>query len=354
MTIQQRAFAIFRKCITIAFALCVVAGLFLAATGRFVPGLYVDEKGRVGIGTLKPGSALSVSGGATIGTQSFAETKPAPTSGLIVEGKVGIGNPAPERPLDIGAPGGIFLRQKANTSDQNEIYFQDNGQIRSFDNNHRIIFDRDASHLELRERGDIILSPGSTVGQRTETAKVFDGGMNLRGNLKVDGSISLAVRFQKDDEPEKVYQKTLQRYHMTLTSRPQGEPRSKTIPLDVLISLCGTPDGCTIRMWMTRTQYNSEMLDGFGEFHFAYSESTKRWRAGSQNSFKVGTVGNGQREDAYNLENACWFTDGNVVNGDIYTDTGTGMMLAISNRERDLPFGNQDNSTRTCELTLIP
>jgi hypothetical protein len=46
-----------------------------------------------------------------------------------------------------------------------EIYFNDNGQIRSFDNNHRILFRRTENKIEIREWGDIIFSSGSTGGE---------------------------------------------------------------------------------------------------------------------------------------------------------------------------------------------
>src|SRR6202007_2544807 len=53
-----------------------------------------------------------------------------------------------------------------------ELFFQDNGQIRSHDNDHRIIFFRgnggtSYNIMELREYGDIIFSPGSS-GNRTQ------------------------------------------------------------------------------------------------------------------------------------------------------------------------------------------
>src|SRR5256714_2753886 len=47
---------------------------------------------------------------------------------------------------------------------------QGNGQNRSDDDNHRILFRRSQNKLELREFGDIVFSPGATFG--SETAKV--------------------------------------------------------------------------------------------------------------------------------------------------------------------------------------
>ena len=42
-----------------------------------------------------------------------------------------------------------------------EIFFKDSGQIRSGDDNHRILFRRGDNKLELREWGDIVFSPGA-------------------------------------------------------------------------------------------------------------------------------------------------------------------------------------------------
>jgi hypothetical protein len=61
-----------------------------------------------------------------------------------------------------------------------EIYFADNGQIRSADDNHRIIFRRAENKLELREYGDIIFSSGSTGGQETSRMVI-----NRAGNVGV-------------------------------------------------------------------------------------------------------------------------------------------------------------------------
>jgi hypothetical protein len=74
----------------------------------------------------------------------------------------------------------------------NEIFFADEGQIRSVDNNHRIIFDRSNNILELMEYGDIIFSAGATAGTRTETAFIDDDGTNryFRLNDNTGASIS--------------------------------------------------------------------------------------------------------------------------------------------------------------------
>ncbi len=67
-------------------------------------GLIVQDK--VGIGTSSPKSPLSVSGGAAIGT-SYAGSQAAPTNGLIVEGNVGIGTDDPQNPLSVSGGAAI-------------------------------------------------------------------------------------------------------------------------------------------------------------------------------------------------------------------------------------------------------
>lgn len=79
-------------------------------------------------------------------------------------GYIGIGTASPKKALDIASVGGIRLSRTEGLSgnaSNNEIFFQDNGQIRSADDNHRIIFNRANNIMELREFGDIVFSPGT-------------------------------------------------------------------------------------------------------------------------------------------------------------------------------------------------
>jgi endosialidase-like protein len=87
--------------------------------------------------------------------------------------------------------GGVVItdRFEFNMTDSisslNEIFFTDFGQIRSSDDNHRIIFDRSQNIFEIREFGNIVFSTGADLGQRTEMM-VLD---NL-GNLVLNGSFN--------------------------------------------------------------------------------------------------------------------------------------------------------------------
>ncbi len=74
---------------------------------------------------------------------------------ILKDGKVGIGTITPQEKLQV--EGKVRIKE--------EIFFEDNGQIKSADNNHRILFRRDENKLELREFGGIIFSPGSFLEQ---------------------------------------------------------------------------------------------------------------------------------------------------------------------------------------------
>jgi hypothetical protein len=122
----------------------------------------------VGIGTNSPSERFEVMG----------KTK---TTQLQVTTLAGVG----DRMLVTDADGNIKAQALPNTTAQvwtvtgsgavyngnvrlpqgSEIYFNDNGQIRSFDNNHRILFRRTENKIEIREWGDIIFSSGSTGGE---------------------------------------------------------------------------------------------------------------------------------------------------------------------------------------------
>jgi hypothetical protein len=102
---------------------------------------------------------------------------------LIVDaetGNVGVGidSPSPDARLHVG--GSLTVEGKLQLNANQEIVFADNGQIRSLDNHHRLIFRRSENKFELREYGDIIFSPGSEGG--TETAKLV---LLANGNLGV-------------------------------------------------------------------------------------------------------------------------------------------------------------------------
>lgn len=138
--------------------------------------------------TLQPGSPGTGGTGGGYGVLLLAPTG----------GNVGVGTTGPQKPLDVAGSGGIRISQGANASAANELYFQDNGQIRSLDDRHRIIFDRTNNVLELREFGNLIFSPGASGGVRTQTVTFAAGGNVGIGTaspgsaLEVAGSIAVS------------------------------------------------------------------------------------------------------------------------------------------------------------------
>jgi len=73
-----------------------------AADGDPINVVFVDSKGKVGIGTTTPNNLLDVDGNAVIGNgYAGKKTISAPTNGLLVQGKVGIGTTTPNNLLDV-------------------------------------------------------------------------------------------------------------------------------------------------------------------------------------------------------------------------------------------------------------
>jgi len=116
-------------------------------------------------------------------------------------GNVGIGTTSPQKPLDVAASGGIRIGQTDEAASTNEIYFADNGQIRSLDENHRIIFNRSGNELEFREYGMITLSPGATQGQRTAKIVVDNGGNVGIGTSTPAATLDVAAGTLHVNEP---------------------------------------------------------------------------------------------------------------------------------------------------------
>ena len=89
-------------------------------------GLFVDNKGNVGVGATDPMSTLSIKGGLTIGT-SYAGTNAAPDNVLIVEGKVGIGMTGPGANLDVSG--------KVNTEGQISLQLRSGNMAANYESN---------------------------------------------------------------------------------------------------------------------------------------------------------------------------------------------------------------------------
>jgi hypothetical protein len=82
-----------------------------------------------------------------------------------------------------------------------EIYFADNGQIRSHDDNHRLVFNRQNNLMELHEFGDITFITGATPAEKmrvTASGKVGIGTATPDVNLAVQGSTGATYLAVKD------------------------------------------------------------------------------------------------------------------------------------------------------------
>lgn len=93
---------------------------------------------------------------------------------------VGIGTHNPDSYKLKVEGGNTHLGSALHLAANQEILFEDNGQIGSLDHHHRILFRRAQNKMELREYGDLIFSPGATEG--TETAKMV---ISAAGNVGI-------------------------------------------------------------------------------------------------------------------------------------------------------------------------
>ncbi len=69
-----------------------------------------------------------------------------------------------------------LLAQYITVPANDQIRFEDNGEIRSLDHAHRIMFRRSENTLEFREFGRILFSPGATSGLETAKMVILDNG----------------------------------------------------------------------------------------------------------------------------------------------------------------------------------
>jgi hypothetical protein len=134
-----------------------------------ISGIIPVGKGGTGMASFAPGNLLFGNAAAAIGENNNLFWHNA-------DNRLGIGTATPAKPLDIALAGGIRISRNELGNANNELYFGDNGQIRSFDDGHRILFDRGNNILELREYGDLYFSSGALTGNRTANAVLLGNG----------------------------------------------------------------------------------------------------------------------------------------------------------------------------------
>jgi hypothetical protein len=114
---------------------------------------------------------------------------------LMPSGNVGVGTTTPTCKLDVN--GDAYISGCLGIRAGSEIFFSGYGQIRSLDDSHRILFRKDENKMELREKGDIIFSSGSTGGQETSKMVIHGSGnvgigtISPVAKLQVTGNVSI-------------------------------------------------------------------------------------------------------------------------------------------------------------------
>jgi hypothetical protein len=374
---------------------CLVtgAGLAMLAGASLVHGgdaLSISPDGKIGIGTATPAAKLDVAGDARI-------------AGGIT-GPIGIGTATPAATLDVvggflhvagAAPTvtsqGAYLGWNASNGVGETDFINNQGlgsggfefvnTPLSGDTRDRksLMFISGAGNVtvtgtltagdKFTGKGDATLENGLTVTGDTTLQKSLtlagpikfnnknaleftaDGGTTLNGNLNVAKDIAasgavdgnMKVVYQRDDQTQTTYQKPLWRYHMSLTAKYAG--KTKTIPSGILTELCAKPDGCEVRLGMTRWD-NAILTETASRSTRLYIGNNGRWRTSDD---REGVIGNARREDAMDIWSTCYLTDATFDNNQDKGDKQTGMQLLVWNNE-----GKYNNPARTCELTIIP
>lgn len=119
---------------------------------------------------------------------------------------------------------------------------------------------------------------------------------------KQQGQIS-----SRDDDAESNYD-IPPPYHLSLTAAKYGG-RTKTIPQDVLVALCGGPTGCEVTLAMTRWYKGTETEGASRSVQFYYSKDDGHWRTSADSA---GIDGDGATQHILSIWNVCYFTDGNL------------------------------------------
>lgn len=190
---------------------------------------------------------------------------------------------------------------------------------------------------------------GGTVSGNVSIGSVNSrANLDVNGNVQVKGLVSSTGRYQRDDEPESTYEIS-PRYHLSLTGK-NFAGKTRTIPHDILIALCGDPDGCQVRLGMTRWDNDSETETASVFFTFYYSPADGHWRASETDAGNAaGIDGDGRVAHVRNIWSICYFTDGTYSAYREIGDKEKGMQLLVWSGGK----GQNNHPNRTCELTLI-
>ena len=296
------------------YILIFLVALLAPVGGNTQPGqssddaLFIDTNGRVGIGTNNPRSQLDVAGDAMVGGSLDVTRDTRVGRRLEVKGDTKV-----DAQLDVA--GDITVGGQLDITGNTSIGKQ------------------------LEVKGD------TKVGERLDVAgdAMVGGSLDVTGDARVEGNISYRARYQRDDEPESFYEIS-PRYHLSLTGAKYGG-KTKTIPQKVLEALCADPDGCQVRLAMTRWSSDVETESASVFFTFYYSASDGRWRASQTDaSSKAGIDGNNVIQHVRSAWDTCFFTDG-TYSGYKKIGDDKGMQLLV--------WKKYNHINRTCECTII-
>jgi hypothetical protein len=325
-----------------AFAFGVISLLVIMLPGGPVQigqssddALFIDKNGRVGIGTTTPEAELDVAGSTKITGSVGINRVPADDQHLAIQ-------PLKDHiPLNVTDPSGA-KKWLTVTAAGNVIMDGGSLGIGTTDPGAKleVVGDTKLSGPVGMQGGNVTMNGGNVgIGTASPEAK-----LDVAGNARIKGQVTYFARYQRDDETEGVYEIS-PRYHLSLTGVKYGG-RTKTIPQDTLIALCGDYDGCQVRLAMTRwaSDANTESASVF--FTFYYSAGNGRWRASNTDAGDAnGVDGDGKTTHVRSIWDTCYFTDGTYDQYRNQGDPGRGMQLLVWN--------HYNNQNRTCELTLI-
>jgi hypothetical protein len=286
-------------------ALLVAAGGLL--WGQQIQALFVDNQGNVGIGVNPPGAKLDVAG--------KIKAAEADVSGLL--------------------KGRTLLAESAQVT------------TGTLDVTNKAIAGTLESRGDLKAK-TLVVDESATLGNAIVKNNLNPGGelLTVGGDVTMKGKLTSKGRFQRDDEPEATYD-ILPRYTLVLTA-PNYAMKSKTIPLDVLGSVCGYPEGCQAILVMYRWS-NFNQSQGWGKsFRFFYSSADRKWSVDRSVKGDDEGLNNTDRKDIFNLENTCILSNHTWKGGKDVGNEKTGMQMVLWNNG-----GNHNEAQRSCTLTLI-
>jgi len=351
--------------LSVFLAAFLVLGSGLQSEQKSDHALFIDKYGRVGIGTMTPGADLEVAGSTMINGPVGINRAPAVDQHLAIQPlkdhiPLNVTDPSGSQKWLTVTSGGDVIMSGGNvgigtTDPMSKLEVAGKTQINGAIGINRPPIDN--QHLTIQPaEGHIpfnVTDPSGTGNWLTVTAGGNVGigtaspaaKLEIAGDAIINGKVSRYARYQRDNETEGIY-KLSPRYHLSLTGKAYGG-RTKTIPHDTLMALCADPDGCQVRLAMTRWSANTQTESASVFFTFYYSQTGDgHWRASATDAGNAsGIDGDGTIKHVRNIWDTCYFTDGIYANYKQVDDKTQGMQLLVWNG-----FKNVD---RTCELTLI-